>query len=484
MRVRLDGLHQRRVRPPADARPAARACRAAPGAGFLVESRGRALRDRPVAASGRRRAAQRLRLRAARRPRRPGQPPARPGPERRRRRDEGDHGVAGAVAGRRRARVGDLRHLRGRVAGAVRRRFVGHPARGPRRRHRDDARPRASCSPRRVRGRSTPSRWRCCATPRSTGGRCASSRPTASGWPGCSPDRSAHWPEATLAQVRGEYCAELETDARPGARGRPRRRADLRGLLGRASRARSAPSPSLPAGGAYVLSGGWADSDDGSPYLVDSNGVTYPLVGPDAADNLGFAGFAAPVVPDSWVKLFDRGRQPVGRRRPVPPGATQRQAVRVARRLAPAAVLAAYRSCCRAPVRRTPRRSRALDSVLCDDVGEEVVATTDPSAPLDRLRIAEAQELVGGPARAGAGVNVAVLDSGVSRQGGGVRVVGGTVVRPRRRDPGPARHRGGVADRRPAARRRQPGRASRPPPASSTSGSTTPSTRSPSTARC
>ncbi len=72
--------------------------------------------------------------------------------------------------------------------------------------------------------------------------------------------------------------------------------------------------------------------------------------------------------------------------------------------------------------------SLALDSVLCDDVGEEVVATTDVSAPLERLRISEAHELLGGAARAGTGVNVAVLDSGVSRQGSQVRVVGGTVV--------------------------------------------------------
>ncbi len=70
----------------------------------------------------------------------------------------------------------------------------------------------------------------------------------------------------------------------------------------------------------------------------------------------------------------------------------------------------------------------ALESVLCDDVGDEVVTTSDPSAPLDRLRIAEAQALVGGPARAGAGVNVAVLDSGVSREGGVVDVVGGTAI--------------------------------------------------------
>ena len=59
-----------------------------------------------------------------------------------------------------------------------------------------------------------------------------------------------------------------------------------------------------------MLSGGWADTGDpgdGSPYLVDSNGVSYPLVGAEAADNLGFASYPAPVVPDSWVKLFDQG---------------------------------------------------------------------------------------------------------------------------------------------------------------------------------
>jgi hypothetical protein len=121
-----------------------------------------------------------------------------------------------------------------------------------------------------------------------------------------SPDRSAHWPETTLTQVRGEHCAQLETD------------------FGRVpvvalgvTPTSTASSLDVPAGqravtvtaggGAYVLSAGFADSDDGSPYLVDSNGVTYPLVGPDAADNLGFEGFAAPVVPDSWVKLFDQG---------------------------------------------------------------------------------------------------------------------------------------------------------------------------------
>jgi membrane-anchored mycosin MYCP len=98
----------------------------------------------------------------------------------------------------------------------------------------------------------------------------------------------------------------------------------------------------------------------------------------------------------------------------------------VTRRVAPALLLAATLPL---PVPATYAAPAAtLDSVLCDNVGDEVVTTTDPSAPLDRLRIAEAQDLVGGPSRAGAGVNVAVLDSGVSRQGGGVRVVGGTTI--------------------------------------------------------
>jgi len=121
-----------------------------------------------------------------------------------------------------------------------------------------------------------------------------------------SPDRGTHWPEATLVPARGEHCAELSAEAG---------RAPVVALgVGPAASASSLEVPVrqravtvVAGGGAYVLSGSWADSDDGSPYLVDSNGVTYPLVGPDAAANLGFEGFRAPVVPDSWVKLFDEG---------------------------------------------------------------------------------------------------------------------------------------------------------------------------------
>jgi membrane-anchored mycosin MYCP len=81
-----------------------------------------------------------------------------------------------------------------------------------------------------------------------------------------------------------------------------------------------------------------------------------------------------------------------------------------------------------ASVLAVPSPAGALDSVLCESVGDDVVTTSDPSLPLDRLGIPDAQALVGGIARSGAGVNVAVLDSGVSRQGGGVPVVGGTAI--------------------------------------------------------
>ena len=120
------------------------------------------------------------------------------------------------------------------------------------------------------------------------------------------PDRSAHWPETTLTQVRGEYCAELVTDpgqvpvVQLGVRPDPEASS-----VGVPPRQRSVDV--ITGGGAYVLSGSWADTVAGSPFIVDSNGVSYPLVGPEAADKLGFGDFAAPVVPDTWVKLFDRG---------------------------------------------------------------------------------------------------------------------------------------------------------------------------------
>jgi hypothetical protein len=40
---------------------------------------------------------------------------------------------------------------------------------------------------------------------------------------------------------------------------------------------------------------------------VDATGVAYPLVGPEAVDRLGYGDTVAPVVPASWLDLFERG---------------------------------------------------------------------------------------------------------------------------------------------------------------------------------
>ena len=62
-----------------------------------------------------------------------------------------------------------------------------------------------------------------------------------------------------------------------------------------------------PGRGAYVLSGGWGETADGSPFVVDAKGQTYPLVGPEVAERLGYADYPPRRVPDSWVELFDKG---------------------------------------------------------------------------------------------------------------------------------------------------------------------------------
>ena len=53
-----------------------------------------------------------------------------------------------------------------------------------------------------------------------------------------------------------------------------------------------------------------------------------------------------------------------------------------------------------ASVLAVPSPAGALDSLLCESVGDDVVSTTDPSLPLDRLRVPDAVSVVGGPARA------------------------------------------------------------------------------------
>ena len=120
------------------------------------------------------------------------------------------------------------------------------------------------------------------------------------------PYLAARWPNTLLDPVFGEHCARLQPQ--PG-------QAPVVALgtnpNEEASSAAVKPDETSvsvdPGRGAYVLSGDWDDTTEGSPYLVDAKGNANALVGLGAADLLGYAGFDAPVVPDAWVELFDEG---------------------------------------------------------------------------------------------------------------------------------------------------------------------------------
>jgi hypothetical protein len=120
------------------------------------------------------------------------------------------------------------------------------------------------------------------------------------------PYLGAHWPASMLRPVLGEVCAQLN----PAAGSRPR--VDLVQAPGALASATEVPAQAKsvlvqPGRGAMVLGGDWADSDRGSPYLIDATGRTYPLVGGSAKTQLGYGSYDAPVVPDSWLELFERG---------------------------------------------------------------------------------------------------------------------------------------------------------------------------------
>ncbi|MDI6910509.1 type VII secretion protein EccB [Nocardioides sp.] len=62
-----------------------------------------------------------------------------------------------------------------------------------------------------------------------------------------------------------------------------------------------------PGRGAYVLSASPEGARDPQPVVIDAKGRANPLDGDGTADLLGYADFPAPVVPDTWVKLFGAG---------------------------------------------------------------------------------------------------------------------------------------------------------------------------------
>ena len=113
------------------------------------------------------------------------------------------------------------------------------------------------------------------------------------------------WPADVQDPLLGDPCAQLTAD--PGETPR----VDLVGAgdSGGADDVDSEHKDQVvdPGRGAYVLSGSWADSGDGSPFVIDSKGKAYPLVGQGVAELLGYGDHPAPVVPDTWLDLFGCG---------------------------------------------------------------------------------------------------------------------------------------------------------------------------------
>lgn len=120
------------------------------------------------------------------------------------------------------------------------------------------------------------------------------------------PYLAAHWPDTLLEPVFGEHCARLQPQ--PGEAPVVELATEPGDDASSASVGSGETSVSVdPGRGAYVLSGGWNDTSEGSPYLIDAKGNANALVGLGVADLLGYADDEPPVVPDAWIELFDRG---------------------------------------------------------------------------------------------------------------------------------------------------------------------------------
>lgn len=62
-----------------------------------------------------------------------------------------------------------------------------------------------------------------------------------------------------------------------------------------------------PSAGAYVLVGSGQAADTGTPYVVDTKGEAYALIGPEVPDSIGYADVEPPLVPSAWMEFFQAG---------------------------------------------------------------------------------------------------------------------------------------------------------------------------------
>lgn len=62
-----------------------------------------------------------------------------------------------------------------------------------------------------------------------------------------------------------------------------------------------------PSAGAYVLSGSGDAADFGEPFVVDTKGEKYALIGPEVPDYIGYGDVDPPLVPSTWMEFFAPG---------------------------------------------------------------------------------------------------------------------------------------------------------------------------------
>jgi len=63
-----------------------------------------------------------------------------------------------------------------------------------------------------------------------------------------------------------------------------------------------------PSAGAYVLSGSGEAADAGTPYVIDTKGEKYALIGPQVPGYIGYADVDPPLVPSAWLEFFQSGK--------------------------------------------------------------------------------------------------------------------------------------------------------------------------------
>jgi hypothetical protein len=121
------------------------------------------------------------------------------------------------------------------------------------------------------------------------------------------PKTPAEWPSGIpQAVTNGDLCAVLHPQARDDATF-----SLATNPTGAADPAEVRPGRHAvdvePSAGAYVLSGSGQAADSGSPYVVDTKGEKYELIGPEVPDYIGYGDVDPPLVPSAWMAFFEPG---------------------------------------------------------------------------------------------------------------------------------------------------------------------------------